>query len=76
MEHSGRNKKSKLSKEKAEVRFICSKTEISEDHFSGWQAMYIEIESGRDTNLPLIYIANSPAIAQHNPNVWNSHNKA
>jgi len=37
--------------------------------------MYIVITSGRDTNLPLIYIANLPAIVQHNPNKWNAHNK-
>jgi len=34
--------------------------------------MYIVFESGRDTNLPVRYIAHSPAIAQHNANLLNS----
>ena len=29
--------------------------------------MYIVIKSGRDTNLPPMYRANSPTIAQHPP---------
>jgi len=38
--------------------------------------MYIVITSGRNTNLPRIYIVNSPTIVQHNPNKWNANNKA
>jgi len=33
------------------------------------------MESGRDTNLPAMYKANSPAIAQHNANEWNNRSR-
>ena len=33
------------------------------------------MESGRDINLQAVYMANSPAIAQHNANEWNNHSR-
>ena len=33
------------------------------------------MESGRDTNLPAMYMANSPVIVQNNANEWNNRSR-
>ena len=35
----------------------------------------IVMESWRDTNLPAMYMANTPTIAQHNANEWNNRSR-
>jgi len=74
MDHSGTNSNPTLPNENVGVGCSYNSTAISSAHVWGGQAMYRAIDWGRDANLPPLYIAYSPAIVQHSPTDWHTHN--